>query len=228
MARHKYRIEHIVHILDDFLILDPPTHNQCNNKLSSFLRMCSDLGVPIKRDKTEYTTTCITFMGLKLDSSKMEARLPQDKLDKVRLLLRKHSMTRKIKLKDLQSLLGLLNFCCKVVMPGRCFLRRLYDLTKSVSHPNHRITLNKESRKDIQAWLIFADHFNGRNILMEQRWVTSESLEFFTDAAGSASSQAKGTNSTSFLTCVRNEVELVPLACEDAGSVGYDALFKTH
>ena len=31
-----------------------------------------------------------------------------------------------------------------------------------------------------------------------------------------SSSQAKGTNSTSFLTCVRNEVELVPLACEDA------------
>ena len=29
------------------------------------------------------------------------------------------------------------------------------------------------------------------------------------------SSQAKGTNSTSFLTHVRNEVELVPLACED-------------
>ena len=31
-----------------------------------------------------------------------------------------------------------------------------------------------------------------------------------------SSSQTKGTNSTSFLTCVRNEVELVPLACEDA------------
>ena len=30
-----------------------------------------------------------------------------------------------------------------------------------------------------------------------------------------SSSQAKGTNSTSFLTHVRNEVELVPLACED-------------
>ena len=31
-----------------------------------------------------------------------------------------------------------------------------------------------------------------------------------------SSSQTKSTNSTSFLTCVRNEVELVPLACEDA------------
>ena len=35
----------------------------------------------------------------------------------------------------------------------------------------------------------------------------------------SASSQAKGTNSTSFLTCVRNEVELVPLDCEDMDPV---------
>ena len=31
--------------------------------------------------------------------------------------------------------------------------------------------------------------------------------------------QAKGTKSPSFLTCVRNEVDLVPMACEDA--VGY-------
>ena len=30
-----------------------------------------------------------------------------------------------------------------------------------------------------------------------------------------SSLQAKGTKSTSFLTCVRNEVDLVPLACED-------------
>ena len=32
-----------------------------------------------------------------------------------------------------------------------------------------------------------------------------------------ASSLAKVTKSTSFLTCIRNEVDLVPLACEDAG-----------
>ena len=35
-----------------------------------------------------------------------------------------------------------------------------------------------------------------------------------------ASSQARGTNSTSF-PCVRNEVELVPLACEDVYPVGF-------
>ena len=185
VAKYKYNIKHIVHILDDFLILDPPFNNKCNEKLSIFLNMFSELGVPIKQEKTELATTCITFMGLELDSAKMEARLPQDKLTNLRSLLKTHSLKRTIKLKDLQSLLGLLNFCCKVVVPGRCFLRRLYDLTRSVTNPNHRITLNKESRKDIHAWQLFAEHFDGRNILLEQRWVTSESLHFFTDSAGS-------------------------------------------
>ena len=89
MAKYKCNVDHIVHILDDFLILDSPYNNQCNEKLSSFLAMCSDLGVPIKKEKTEYATTCITFMGLELDSARMEARLPQDKLEKARLLLSK-------------------------------------------------------------------------------------------------------------------------------------------
>ena len=34
---------------------------------------------------------------------------------------------------------------------------------------------------------------------------------------GEPSLQAKGTKSTSFLTCIRNEVDLVPLANEDEG-----------
>ena len=36
---------------------------------------------------------------------------------------------RKVTLVELQSLLGLLNFACKVIRPGRAFLRRLINLT---------------------------------------------------------------------------------------------------
>ena len=124
-------------------------------------------------------------MGLELDSVALEARLPLDKLHKLREKLDSACNRRKMTLKDLQSLLGLLNFCCKVVIPGRTFLRRLYDLTKKVSNPYHRVTLNKESRRDIQAWQMFAQHFNGKHLLLEHRWVSSTSLHFYTDAAGS-------------------------------------------
>ena len=51
----------------------------------------------------------------------MEARLPQHKLDKIRDLLNKYLVRSKIKLREIQSLVGVLNFACSVVVPGRCF-----------------------------------------------------------------------------------------------------------
>ena len=124
----------------------------------------------------------MTFMGLELDSVQMEARLPLYKLEKLCVKLK--DVKRTITLKELQSLLGYLNFCCQVVPPGRCFLRRLFDLTKKVSLPHHYITLTQEHRKDIRAWQLFAEHFNGKALLLERRWVEAETLNSHTDASG--------------------------------------------
>ena len=44
----------------------------------------------------------------------------------------------KFTLRDLQSLVGLLNFATAVVLPGRAFLRRLFDLTRGIQEPHHR------------------------------------------------------------------------------------------
>jgi len=60
----------------------------------------------------------------------MEARLPEEKLQKCRNLSTDFFSRRSVCLKELQSLIGLLNFTCLVVVPGRAFLRRLIDLTK--------------------------------------------------------------------------------------------------
>ena len=84
----------------------------------------------------------------------------------------------------LQSLIGYLNFCCNVVPPGRCFLRRLIDKTRNVRNQAHRVTLNRESRQDLQAWKIFVEHFNGKNLITVKHWKTIQSLHLYTDAAG--------------------------------------------
>lgn len=185
IAKKVLKIHYMIHILDDFLILGPPESSACQNDLNKFLRLCSDVGFPNKEQKTENARTVISFMGLELDSNLMQARLPQDKLNKLQEQLSAMAKRRKVTLKELQSLLGLLNFCCQVVTPGRAFLRRLIDLTKKVSKSHHRITLNSESRKDLQAWLLFVKHFNGKNLLLHKRWVTSDTLHLHTDASGS-------------------------------------------
>lgn len=185
IAQSKLGISFITHILDDFLILGPANSDNCQKQLHTFLAFCEQVGVPIKADKTVGPCTCLTFMGLELDSRKMEVRLPKDKLEKVRYLLSTHQKCRKIKLHTLQSIIGLLNFCCIVVRPGRCFLRRLIDLTRYVSQPNHRVTLNKDARRDLAAWQLFIQHFNGSSLLLKDKWLTSSSLDLYTDAAGS-------------------------------------------
>lgn len=184
IATNKLKIPHIVHILDDFLFFGHD-FKACQGHLDQFLNLCKVMGVPIKQEKTESARQVIVFMGLELDSITMEARLPQDKLSKLRSLLLYHTGRRKITLKDLQSLIGLLNFCCSVVIPGRCFLRRLINLTVKVSKPTHRITMSADSRRDLKAWFLFTQHFNGKNVLLKQRWLSSPSLHLHTDAAGS-------------------------------------------
>ena len=110
--------------------------------------LCKDIGIPIKLKKTIYPTTCAPIHGIDLDTDKMEARLPQDKLSELRGLLRDNMQRKKIRFKDLQSLLGHLNFACKVIKPGRCFLRMLYDLTCGSHRPDHFIKLNTAARAD--------------------------------------------------------------------------------
>lgn len=115
----------------------------------------------------------------------MEARLPDDKIQKIKLALAAVRKKKKIKLQDLQSLIGLLNFACFVVVPGRAFLRRLINLTIGVSKPYHKIRLNKQARLDLKAWAEFIDNFNGRSIFLDEVWKDSEKLQMYTDAAGS-------------------------------------------
>ena len=84
-----------------------------------------------------YPSTTLTFLGLELDTVKFEIRLPEDKLVALRNEVKKLVMQKSATLKQLQSLIGMLNFACQVVPPGRTFLRRLIHLTIGLKKPFH-------------------------------------------------------------------------------------------
>ena len=114
------------------------------------------------KKKTVQPSTVITIYGIEVDSHKLECRLPLEKNIKIKTALNTSYKINKIKLRELQSLIGLLNFTCLVVCPGRTFLRRLIDLTKGITNPSFYIRLNRETRADLAAWKIFIDFFNGK------------------------------------------------------------------
>ena len=112
-----------VYVLDDFLFVGQSNSPLCGQTLSNFLDLSTDIGLPIKQEKTVLPTTSITFLGLELDSEKMVIRLPEDKLVKLKDKLACIANRKKVTLEELQSLIGFLNFASAVVTPGRAFLR---------------------------------------------------------------------------------------------------------
>ncbi len=114
-------------MLDDFLFF-ASSESVCSSSLHRFLEFCNYLGVPLAPEKTVPPSTCLTFLGIEIDTTLMQARLPLDKIHKCRehicRLLGKKSFT----LRELQVVCGLLNFACQVVLPGRIFLKRLHSL----------------------------------------------------------------------------------------------------
>ena len=100
-------------------------------------------------DKKVGPDTALQFAGITLDSVRMDLRLPEEKLQKCRNLLTDFLSRRSVCLKELQSLIGLLNFSCLVVVPARSFLRRLIDLTKGITKPHYHIRISRGAKQDL-------------------------------------------------------------------------------
>ncbi|XP_072037394.1 uncharacterized protein [Amphiura filiformis] len=111
-------------------------------------------------------------------------RVPEEKLRKLQEQLEKAVRSESMTLQRIQSLLGLLNFVCRAVAPGRAFMRRLIDLTKGVKGKSTRVTIGKGAREDLKMWLEFLRHFNGVSMFLAIDPIANSELQLFTDAAG--------------------------------------------
>ena len=183
IARHKLGVDELLHLLDDFLFVSA-TYIQCQSNLTRFMCLCNRLGIPIAPDKTFGPSTTLTFAGIELDTIKAEARLPLDKITKCVETIEGLLKRKKVTLRELQSLIGLLNFATSVITPGTAFLRRFYDLTQGVTSPRHFIRLRSEVKADLRVWLTFLSSFNGVYFFRNEIWANSIKLKLFTDAAG--------------------------------------------
>ena len=185
ILRNNYNIKFISHYLDDFFLAGPAPSGICKKNMTLTQSLFKRLGVPLAPDKIIGPTTTLTYLGIVIDSANMELRLPQDKLRDLSEALISWETKRKCTKRKLLSLIGKLSFATKIIPAGRIFLRRLIDLSKSVSKLNHRVSLNSDTRKDIQWWKTFLPLWNGRYKILDPRATLSSELNLFTDASGS-------------------------------------------
>ena len=182
VLRH-HGIPNLLHYLDDFIFVARSTTEAEAHK-GALVHIWSSLGVPLELSKLEGPATCLTFLGIEIDTINMQARLPSEKLLSLQQEL-ESAVNRKTMLKkDLQRLTGLLQYATRVVKPSRPFLRRLYALQDIGHHPTHNVRLNMAARADIVWWYLFMSHWNGVSLLWNSR-KQSPDITVLTDASGS-------------------------------------------
>ena len=144
-------VHHVIHYLDDFLLLGHPNSDECAMALRTTLATCQELGVPLAEDKVEGPAPLLTFLGIELNPMTMSPGLPEDKLASLRDLLHRVQNAKCIRdTHQLQSLIGHLNHMCQVMPLGKAFLNSLSPLANNMSQGQIR-HLNTASRTDL-AW----------------------------------------------------------------------------
>ena len=185
----KYRsgLDSVVHYLDDFLFAGPKDSPECSMLMQTFRSLCDELGVPLAEEKTVGPTSCLVFLGLEINTSEMAVKIPSDKIHKLLFILKTFLTKSKVSLREMQSLIGSLNFCTRAINSSRAFNRRFYDATIGIKKPHHFIRITKPLKADLQLWIHFLESFNGVCFFKDLIWSENDALELFTDSAGGIS-----------------------------------------
>jgi hypothetical protein len=171
----QHGVNFVIHYGDDF---GAPGSQECAQALTMVKQIFSLLGLSFAIYKLDGPTWCLTFLGIEIDTIAMEIRLPLQKLRELQILVgswleHRRSCTRDV----LESLIGK---ACKVIRPGKTFMRRMFELLSGTCRAHH---LNAAIRSDLRWWATFIEGWNGASLVQEFE-APQASHECWTDASG--------------------------------------------
>jgi len=176
----------VEHYLDDFFTCGSGNSDQCDVNISLMIDACNETGFKINEKKLVMPTTRLEFLGILIDSERMELRITDSRLSDIYgELLNWYKRTHCTK-RQLLSIIGKLTFISRVVVAGRTFVRRMINLSKGVRYLHYTIRLDKSFRDDITWWLTFLPSWNGISAFRDDNWVDNDTLELYTDSSNVA------------------------------------------
>ena len=179
---HHYHINTILNYSDDFFGVLSTDILLAQTQLKTILQAFHDLQIPLAEDKIEGPVLSLIYLGIGINSTNMTIEVPHEKMDNAMALLLGWNNRRTCTKRQLKSLIGKLQHIGKVVRPGRMFLRRLIDLSTTVQHMHHHITLNSQARADILWWLDFLPQWAAVSMIPQSLTIRSTDIKLFSDA----------------------------------------------
>lgn len=200
----------ISNFLDDFQTCKID-HDGCNRYLEIFIEICNTINLPLSEDKIQWATQIMVFLGLQVDSVRQMVSIPETKIDRAIRELDIVIRSKKVTVKQLQSLTGLLNFFCRAVVPGRAFTRKMYAKMSGLRQFHH-FRVDGELKADCKMWLEFvsSSYVYCRPFIDFKQVIHADQLDFYCDAALNARRMGVGARFKNFWFSGEMEMKSAP------------------
>ena len=127
----------VIAYLDDFLIIEN-SFDRCNAALSSLIQVLRKLGFSINYKKVEGPCRSLIFLGVMIDTVAYTLSLPNEKMCEFIDQLWDFRGRRRASKRQLESLIGSLNWAGQVIQGGRTYLRRMIDTKNKLCSPSDK------------------------------------------------------------------------------------------
>ena len=118
------------------------------------------------------------FLGVMFDTESCTLSLSEERLLEIRDLISDWLDKVEASRKELQSLLGKLNFVASCVRPGRIFISRLLETLRSLNDTGVTL-LSPSFKKDLLWWHKFLPTYNGVSMMPFEEWTSTDSVLSF-------------------------------------------------
>ena len=152
----------VINYLDDFGSAE--TEDLAWTSFNTLRNTLKEIGAVEAENKAVLPTTRLEFLGTTVDTVKMTIEVSPHRMIELDKELTDWTNKKTATKKQLQSLIGKLNFVTNCVRPGRIFLSRLIQALKQFQD-RCKNTVTHEIRKDVQWWKHFLPEYNGVSIL---------------------------------------------------------------
>ena len=136
------------------------------------------IGLVEATDKAMPPTEIGSFLGILINTQLMRIEITPHRMAEIRDELNAWMGKSTASLRQLQSLVGKLNFCATTVRAGRLFFSRILAFMKTMdrSTPFLQCPIEQSVFRDINWWLQVMPNFNGISMIPEKKWVSAKNV----------------------------------------------------
>ena len=134
------------------------------------LLITTENNLPLHPDKLEGISTCLSILGIELDSTTLQAKLTPKKRERIIALLGTRTGKHFCRHHELESVIRHLHHACKVAPQGSTFFCCMIIMLCTFRHDDHSIRFNQEFQQNLTWWHELFQSWDGLSFFQMSQW----------------------------------------------------------